>query len=420
MLVLLAALALVVLVSTSASAGAAAPGRGRLDPTFGKDGRLEVNDVLHKGRGLGQVAPTVGGPIYFTEETFVCRKGGRAPCREKERLRRFFPNGRVDRSYTPGDKVFPGLEQEVELIADSDGLPVFGWERDHRVHLRRLLPSGRPDPGFGDKGTVTLRCRCALEGFEATADGGLLVSAALRRQLQRGREPQPTAFLIEKLRSDGSPDPAFADDGIARVRPESWSYAKAAPGGAGSVFLTGEIDRPGAGPNYFATRLTPGGRLDRGFGQAAVAAAHGAYDRDSYLWEGLFAFPRRHGAELFTTTGTKSVILGLQGDGRLDPGFGDGGETRLDLAFAEAAEAGGGRLFLVGYHESGWSVQLVDRDGRRDHEFGSLYLPGAYDEYGLWIYPDGPGRAIVVSPGEDLCSGGCRDEPRIYRVLAPS
>ena len=433
-LVALSALALAILVPATVGAGtrtvsalaearhavplgAAASARGHLDPSFGKGGRLEVKTELRKGRELGQVAPTADGPIYFTEDTFVCRKGGRAPCRDKERLRRFRPNGRVDRSYAPSGKVFPGLEREVGLLADSNGLPVFGWERDHRVHLRRLLPSGRLDPRFGHGGTVTLGCRCTLEGFEATGDGGLLVSAGERRQLQKNREPQPVAFLFEKLCANGSLDPGFARDGIARVRAKTWSYAFATPGRGGSLFLTGGINRSSAGPNYFAARLTPRGDLDRSFGQAAVAAARGAYARDSYLWEELYAFPRRQGVELFASTDQKSVILGLGSDGGLDPGFGRGGETRLDLDSADAASAGGGRLFVVGHHGFDWFVQLVDRDGRRDHRFRSLFLPGAYNEYGLWIYPDGPGRAIVVSPGESVCRQECPSDPQIYRVL---
>jgi uncharacterized delta-60 repeat protein len=413
-LVVLSALALAILVAASATAAT----RGHLDPSFGKGGRLEVKSELQKGRELGQVAPTVGGPIYFTEDTYVCREGGRAPCRDKERLRRFEPDGRVDRSYAPGSDVFPGLVQEVELIADSNGLPVFGWERDHRVYLRRLLPSGRLDPRFGDGGTVTLRCRCALEGFEATADGGLLVSASVRRQLQKGREPESVAFLFEKLRADGSLDPRFAHHGVARVRAKTWNYAEATPGRGGSVFLTGGIKRHGSGPNYFAARLNQRGELDRGFGRAAVAAARGAYARDSYLWEELFAFPRRGGVELFaSTTYGRTVVLGLRADGSLDPGFGKGGETQLRLDIADAADAGGGRLFVVGNHGSRWSVQMIDPDGNLDRGFGSLSLPGAYDEYGLWIYPDGPGRAIVVSPGESVCRQECPSEPRIYRVL---
>jgi hypothetical protein len=417
-LLALSALVLAILISAPAAAGTPTSARGHLDPSFGKGGHVEVKSELQKGRELGQVAPTASGPIYFTEDTYVCREGGRAPCREEERLRRFESDGGVDPSYAPSSEVFPGLEQEVELIADSNGLPVFGWERDHRVYLRRLLPGGQLDPRFGDGGTVTLGCRCRLEGLEATGDGGLLVSAGVRRQLQNGREPQPVAFSFEKLRANGSPDPGFAHRGVAQVRAKTWSYAEATPGRGGSIFLTGGINRHGSGPNYFAARLTPHGGLDRSFGQAAVAAARGAYARDSYLWEGLFAFPWRRGVELFaTTTYGRSLILGLGADGSPDPDFGRGGETQLHLDGAEAASAGGGRLFVVGNHGSRWSVQLIDRDGRRDRRFGSLFLPGAYNEYGLWIYPDGPGRAIVVSPGESVCRQACPSEPRMYRVL---
>jgi uncharacterized delta-60 repeat protein len=410
-LVALCAAALAILVPTTAAA------RGHLDPTFGKGGHLVVKNELQEGRELGQVAPTVGGPIYFTEDTYACRNGSQAPCHFKETLRRFEPNGTVDPTYDPGNHVFPGQEQEVELIADSNGLPVFGWEREHRVHLRRLLASGELDQSFGDGGTVTLGCRCTLEGFEATAGGGLLVSASVRRAPRKGREPEPVTFLFERLRANGSPDPGFGHGGTARVRTKNWSYAAATPGHGGSAFLTGEINHHGPHANFFATRLTPRGSLDRSFGKAAVAAARGAYAHDTYLWEGLYAFPWRQGVELFSSAFETTVILGLRANGHLDPDFGHDGETRLHLGVPAAASAGRGRLFVVGNHGYGWYVQLVDRDGRRDRRFGSLLLPGGGSEYGLWIYPDGPDRAIVVSPGESICRQECPSDPRIYRVL---
>jgi hypothetical protein len=57
-LVLLSVVALILLVPAPAALA-----RGHLDPSFGKSGRLEVKNELHKGRNLGQVAPTVDGPI---------------------------------------------------------------------------------------------------------------------------------------------------------------------------------------------------------------------------------------------------------------------------------------------------------------------------------------------------------------------
>jgi hypothetical protein len=55
--------------------------------------------------------------------------------------------------------------------------------------------------------------------------------------------------------------------------------------------VTGQINRRHSGPNYFAVRLTPRGRLDGSFGRAAVATARGAYAHDSFPWEELYAFP---------------------------------------------------------------------------------------------------------------------------------
>jgi uncharacterized delta-60 repeat protein len=412
--------ALLILFVCAAGLLAAGPAfaHGHLDPTFGKNGVLVVKSELPKGKELGPVAPTVGGPIYFTEDTFVCREGGRAPCRNKEQLRRFLPDGQIDATYAPGGDVFPGLEEEVELIADANGLPVFGWTQGHQVHLRRLLPSGQLDPSFGEGGTVTLGCRCQLGSLEATSDGGLLVSATVSRSPGKGKGPRQVGITVERLRADGSPDSGFARGGTARVQGGNWYYARAIPGPKGRVYLAGQLSGRHGGPGFFATRLNRRGTLDERFGKAVSGALHKAYGGEySVLWEGVGVFPRPRGVELLASEEGKTSILRTRADGRLDRSFGNKGEARLRLGYSEAADAGGGRLFVEGNHGGGWYAQMLDADGRRDRGFGSLYLPGAYGEYGVYIYPDGPGQAIVVSPGETVCRESCPSDPRIYRVL---
>lgn len=394
--------------------------RGHLDPTFGEDGHIVVKKELPAGKGLGQVAPTAGGPIYFTQNTYVCQGDGQS-CRYEEELRRFLPDGELDSTYTPGSDAFPGVEAEVTLIADANGLPVFGWTRNRQVQLRRLLPDGKPDPSFGDGGTVTLGCRCRLAGLEATPDGGLLVSAELLRGPGNGRGHRRLGFGFERLRVDGSLVPGlFPPEGVARVGDDDWYYPRAIPGSKGDVYVTGQLFRRNGGPDFFATRLTANGTVDTGFGRAVSAVLRKAYGGEySVLWEGLGVFPRPRGVELLATDGDRTSILRIRADGHLDRSFGHRGEARLRLGAADAADAGGGRLFVEGSlgGRGRWYVQMLNPDGRRDRDFGSVYLPGAYDEYSVYIYPDGPGRAIVVSPGETVCRMECPSQPRIFRVL---
>jgi hypothetical protein len=391
--------------------------RGHLDPTFGDGGSLEVKTEIVKGRELGQVAPSPGGAIYFTEDVYVCTHG-RPPCRNREWLRRFGADGRIDPSFHPGSKVFPGLAHEVRLAVDTNGRPVFAWNRGHRVHLRRLLANGRVDRSFGHDGTVTLGCRCAVESLEATTRGSLLVVASMRRQLQDEFEPEPVGFTVEKLEEDGLPDAGFSGDGVARVGSEAWTSAEGAEAPDGSVLLTVTARDSDSNLYYFPKHLTPQGRFDVRFGRVAKATEEAVHIHSGrQWWEEVIAFPRPRGTEIFASTEGKSEIFGLNADGSLDRAFGEDGETQLDLGFSFAADAGGGRLFATGYHRGSWFVQLIDGDGRRDHNFGSLFLPRAGNEYGLLAYADGPGRAVVVSPGETICRGECPSEPRIYRVL---
>ena len=418
-------LSLAILILSVWAVGLVASGpafaRGHLDPTFGKDGRIVVKSELPEGKGMGQVAPTVDGPIYFVQNTFVCQEGGQAPCRYEEELRRFLPDGGLDATYAPGSDVFPGLEVEVDLVADANGSPVFGWTRDHQVQLRRLLPDGQLDPSFGDGGTVTLGCRCRLAALEATPDGGLLVSAELSRAPANGRRHRQMGFAFERLGADGSLVPGlFPPDGIARVGSENWYYPRAIAGPKGDMYLTGQVIRPSGGAGFFAARLTARGTLDPGFGKAVSSELRKAYGGEySVLWEGLGVFPRPRGVELVASDDERASILRTRADGHLDRSFGHAGEARLHLGAADAADAGGGRLFVEGSlgGRGRWYVQMLDPNGRRDRGFGSVYLPGAYDEYGVYIYPDGPGRAIVWSPGESVCRMECPAEPRIFRVV---
>lgn len=98
------------------------------------------------------------------------------------------------------------------LLVQPDGkVVVAGTDSDESAFvLRRFLPDGAPDSGFGTGGRVVTPLRGGFDGYEVAAvqpDGRIVVGG-----LAGGETP---AFAIARYEPDGAPDPAFGTGGTA-------------------------------------------------------------------------------------------------------------------------------------------------------------------------------------------------------------
>jgi len=117
----------------------------------------------------------------------------------------------------------------------------------------RYTPKGQPDPTFGNAGVVILAWSAAPD----RADGVVRVGAKV---LVAGRVHRATTAddaAVVRLRADGSLDPTFATNGVARV--DLGGGTDAAHGIArqpnGKIVAAGETWRRGV-PRFLVFKLT--------------------------------------------------------------------------------------------------------------------------------------------------------------------
>jgi len=326
---------------------------GRLDSTFARRGvaRLTTGDSAVR---MAE-APDGGLVVAGTR---------RADALAVRRLRR---DGRRDRSFGTGGLALFGTgtflgDIDVEVAPDGTALVAMVSEGPNRfLNPGRLLvfaldPAGRLVPGFGAgdgiaelqlgrttfgaAGLVRLpdgRLRYATNAYDAvtkrysvllaglTADGlpdtavgpagvravstplapnmsGMALDAAGRLLITTTRGGG--RIVVEALTADGARDPAYGDDGFARVRlPFGVSPGGIAVLGDGRTAVS--VTRLRRPRRPAVVLLKRGGRLDRGFGRRGVAIADGG-------------FPRRRAAyldQLAVDHLDRLVLGGLSGDG---------------------------------------------------------------------------------------------------------
>jgi uncharacterized delta-60 repeat protein len=190
-------------------------------------------------------------------------------------LIRFKPNGAIDRSF--------GRAGEVSLAAGRNrnawvtGLRVLPDDRilvtgewNGRFLLARLLPNGKPDPGFGggDGRVVTDvdgSCDCAYAKSLALWHGRILVAGD---SVEQGRR----FVILARYRADGTLDRGFGKGGIVRIhRRTDIGIESIAVGRGGRITLPGYYASRQTGRfQVAALRLLPSGRPDPSFGSSGL------------------------------------------------------------------------------------------------------------------------------------------------------
>jgi uncharacterized delta-60 repeat protein len=184
---------------------------GQLDPTFAAGGLF----FPPGGESLGTAA--VVGP---GNELTVGTKSESARSRSVLRLGEGgAPDPGFGRSgYVPS----PFGSEYTPLAVDRQGRTVaytyvagFGHRLANGLRLKRLLPDGAPDRGFGKGGTTTLRIpRFYVGDLALDSRGGVLLAVTLK---QRGPIGEPKDLALLRLRPDGRLDKSFGDDGTLRI-----------------------------------------------------------------------------------------------------------------------------------------------------------------------------------------------------------
>jgi hypothetical protein len=208
---------------TVAVLGLAAPGAAvaqvQLDPSFGEGGVVHVSPLLsprYTSQFISQMAAGRDGSSYVLADQHGCPDPKSLNCLNALNLFRYTSAGAVDANFGGSDgsyEVPQAYGGSLALMADSEGRPIFIQARDDRVITRRLTRAGRPDPTFGGKGVVVVRCRCAFGVGAAAGPRGTLTLVQFPDD--RGDVSRP--LRLYRLRAGGSLDPRFGHGGIAEL-----------------------------------------------------------------------------------------------------------------------------------------------------------------------------------------------------------
>jgi uncharacterized delta-60 repeat protein len=183
---------------------------GQLDPTFAAGGLF----FPPKGEAI---AASAGGP--GNELTLGTKSHG---ARSRSVLR-IDEGGAPDPKFgTNGYVPSPFGSEYTPLAVDEQGRTVaytYVQGVEHRLanglRLKRLLSDGKPDPSFGEGGTVTLRIpRFYIADLDLDSRGRVLLAVTLK---QRGPAGEPKDLALVRLRIDGRLDQSFGKGGTLRI-----------------------------------------------------------------------------------------------------------------------------------------------------------------------------------------------------------
>jgi uncharacterized delta-60 repeat protein len=400
-----AALMLILLVGARPTVGAGmahAGHPGSLDRGFGHNGLVIQGFGAEQGYGgASEAAPMPDGG--FVVKTVTPAIG------------RYRADGSLDTGFgDDGYALRGGSPRTISTTADGR-VYVLGWDETEEIPtLRRLLSDGTPDRSFASDGVLSLESSLPeVERALALPGGGVLLVGAEREEKEESGERVYRRVYAERLREDGSPDPAYGSGGIATVPVPPHTLEGAlvytldgdrlmfALQGNGSAPLmlvrleaNGQID-----PTLDASTVEPEARVDNMVGLVSEA-------------DGRIVICGRWGR-----------LLRLLPDGRPDPSFGEGGSLRLDLPgetpFIGIVARPGGGVFLGGNtrspREAGDLVlaALTGDTGALDPTVGAGSGYAVFDTGN----PD-EGAALTTLADGDLLLAGQSDQERDSIVAA--
>jgi uncharacterized delta-60 repeat protein len=356
---------------------------GKLDPSFGKGGRVAT---------LGQV---IGAGVTADEALLVAGTKPREPGRKEETeapqfyVARYTASGKLDPAYAGGSGVAvlapEGEAQAGSALFESDGSVLIGGlvkprsagcPRGYSCHrtpaVVRFTPDGRPDAGFGKGGLVLLPALSVRIGSSGYLYGVDALAARPGGGVFAAGEAEQAAF-VAAIGGDGSLDGSFGARGIAtKSNPQTALAAPVATGVDGSrdVFVIAQTDSGmWLSEGVVVLRYSPNGKLDREFGE----------EGEAFVPPGKQALAVAPNGSSYVTSASESTLTKLTPTGVLDPKFGTEGTVDFPLSKRHYAPEAvvrlpEGRLVVAGNldsrHGSRPAVLRYLPDGKIDRSFG--------------------------------------------------
>ena len=274
------------------------------------------------------------------------------------------------------------------------------------------------DPVFGGDGIVT----AFPDGAIATAVGIDTDRRIVAVGYTTGRHVD---VVIARFKPDGTPDSSFGAKGHRRYDLGGADYAFAAaviPNGG--IVVVGR--RSNAHDRMFVLRVRPDGTRQPSFGHHGVTFI----DFGKPLQSANAVDLTRQGRIVvggYTTNGVgaRSALARLSPRGRLDKGFGGDGMVSVDIGSGaeqinDVRVLAGGAIVAAGDAENGqnprFSVLRVGSDGKLDHSFGTG--DDGSSTFDVATGPDVVNALAVAANGDYLLAGyaGAHADPAVLAV----
>lgn len=328
------------------------------DPSFGDDGRLEIDLDPARMNTCMSVAVQPDGRIVLAGS----RDPGTSAGTSDFVVMRLHADGSFDEGFSDNGYAFvnfalPGpvvrsIDTANALALQPDGRIVVAGsaERapgDHEFALARFLPDGTPDDSFGDGGRVVF----GIDDGGPTFDTALAVASLPdgRVALAGISEDADRRMLVARLTAEGEPDPTFNLVGHRLLEfgfaPESIATSLVVRGDGG--LLVGGYITDGDAADIAIVAVTPDGSYDLGFGidgratidfGATEAAFAMAADASGRMLLGGVRIEPGH---------TDIAAVRLLPDGTPDASFGESGRVVIPFDLSEPDETDLARAILV-------------------------------------------------------------------------
>jgi len=304
---------------------------------------------------------------------------------------RLRPDGQVDPSFgTRRLTGVAGVDEKAHAVAvQPDGRILVAGETTagQDAAVWRLRSDGSPDPTFSDDGFATVPDAGGAERADAVAvapDGGVVVG---------GFSTKDSRAFVARLTPAGAPDTAFDGDGLRLVGGATYYHdvRAVAVQPDGKVVATGANGGTTGAPVY---RLRTDGSDDPTFGGT------GQVDIPGTVFDGRDLVLRADGSMVVLTQTLPAgaarevpVLVRLDGAGSVDAAFGFGAGQTLGIGgeFSQGQELAArvdGFVVAVTSVDRGVVLAAVDADGKPDPEFG-LTAPSGVVPTGLGVQPSG-------------------------------
>jgi uncharacterized delta-60 repeat protein len=342
---------------------------GRLDPSFGRGGRV----LAEFGTGVvaNAVATQPDGKILVAGDAALAGHD-----HAEFVLARYTNHGRLDPSFGTGGAVFDPGSAANAVATQPDGKIIVAGSSAGGLALARYTDRGRLDPSFGTGGKVVTALGSSRDVWAraiALQPDGKIVAAG---GIDVGGHGD---FAIARFTADGKLDPSFGQDGWAMTAISWWGDAYDVV-----VQAEGKLVVAGMGGDQYAlARYTADGKLDPSFGSGGSVL--------TTLEAGSHALAIQHDGKIVAAGSIRPdsnsepsfnfAFARYTSSGSLDPSFGRGGTVLTkfhsgvaNLRSGAAADAVAvepdGKLVAVGSFVGDFALARSTSRGSLDPNFG--------------------------------------------------